>query len=274
VTRSPARVLSSYAAVVVLLLLAAAPLLAGRPALAATTRTISLTTNGPKPADLTAAVGDAIQFRNDDPTFVHSVGSEGNNWSFQCRPLAPGEICKVGTLKKPGTYLYKGINLDSFSGRVVVPGATTSAAPSPKASPKPASSPAAHPSPTAQQASPASSPATTGGNGTAGGPPIAGGFGSVGAPSPAPPAPGAPAPNVAPVLPGEQLPSAQPTGPVVVAEPGRLPEPSTARRYGLPAALAAVAAAGVASLLVRLLLAHPAARQARHARSGPAVTVD
>jgi len=78
------------------------------------------------------------------------------------------------------------------------------------------------------------------------------------------------------VLPGEVLPSPSPSpvAPAVLAAPGRLPEPSTARRYGLPAALAAVAAAGVASLLVRLLLAHPAARQARHARSGPAVTVD
>jgi hypothetical protein len=97
----------------------------------------------------------------------------------------------------------------------------------------------------------------------------------VGAPSAAP-QPGAPAPNVAPVLPGEELPSpaAQPSGPTIVAAPGRLPEASTARRYGLPAALAGVAAVGVGSLLVRLLLAHPAARQARHARSGPLATVD
>jgi hypothetical protein len=78
------------------------------------------------------------------------------------------------------------------------------------------------------------------------------------------------------VLPGEALPSAGPlpSGETVAVAPGRLAEPSTARRYGLPAALAAVAAAGVGSLLVRLLLAHPAARHARRTGSGPAVTVD
>ena len=75
---------------------------------------------------------------------------------------------------------------------------------------------------------------------------------------------------------GETLPSAgatTPAGPFVVAAPGRLPSSATARRYGLPAALAAVAAAGVVSLLVRLLLAHPAARRAR-GRGDLTVTVD
>ena len=68
--------------------------------------------------------------------------------------------------------------------------------------------------------------------------------------------------------------SPQPTGNTVAIGHGRLPEPPTGRRYGLPAALAAVAAAGVASLLVRLLLAHPAAQHAKHARGNLTVTVD
>jgi hypothetical protein len=67
----------------------------------------------------------------------------------------------------------------------------------------------------------------------------------------------------------------EPSGPAVAIGTGRLPEPPTGRRYGLPAALAAIAAAGVASLLVRLLLAHPAARRAKHARGRDIpVTID
>jgi hypothetical protein len=42
--------------------------------------------------------------------------------------------------------------------------------------------------------------------------------------------------------------------------PGPLPGADTSRSLGLPAALAALAALGVASLLVRVLLAEPAAR--------------
>ena len=61
----------------------------------------------------------------------------------------------------------------------------------------------------------------------------------------------------------------QAAGPLAV--PGRLGAPAGYRGYGLPAALAAVLAAGVASLLVRLLLAEPAARRrARSALTGPA----
>jgi hypothetical protein len=96
-------------------------------------------------------------------------------------------------------------------------------------------------------------------------------------PPPSPPTGSGPAPNVAPTLAGEDVPTAEPTGDVVAVGHGRLPEPPTGRKYGLPAALAAVAAAGVASLLVRLLLAHPAARRAKHAagRGGDvAVTID
>ncbi|MCA1720481.1 MAG: hypothetical protein LC779_05015 [Actinobacteria bacterium] len=154
---------------------------------------------------------------------------------------------------------------------MLLPAATASGAPSPPGStapgpsPAPAQSPAASPAPAG--ASPASSP--TGGTGAVGPPLISGELPS------AEPSPGGPAPDVAPVLPGtEGEQSPEPTasaGPAVAVSPGRLAEPSTARRYGLPAALAAVAAAGVASLLVRLLLAHPAARGRR--RTGPAVPV-
>lgn len=273
-SRTQLRTASAYAVVAVLLLLAVVPLLVARPAQAAVTRTIELTANGPKPASVTAAVGDTVVFKNTDATFVHQVGPASTNWDFSCPPLAPGATCSAGKLPKPGDYLYKGVNLDSFSGKVTVPGAVAPApspARSPATSPKPSPAGQASPAP----ASPAPAPSSTGGTGVVGAPPITGGFGSGGFPSAAP-SPGAPAPNVAPVLPGEELPSAGPvpSGETVGVSAGRLREPSTARRYGLPAALAAVAAAGVGSLLVRLLLAHPAARQARRTGSGPAVTVD
>ena len=79
--------------------------------------------------------------------------------------------------------------------------------------------------------------------------------------------PGGPAPAVAPVLPddpalllGQGSPvSYSADGTPVVR--GALPGSQTVRRYGLPIALAVVALAGVGSLLVRVLLAEPAARR-------------
>ena len=54
----------------------------------------------------------------------------------------------------------------------------------------------------------------------------------------------------------------RPTATTVAASRGVLPSIDSARRYGLPAVLALVLAAGVASLLVRLLLHEPAGRRA------------
>ena len=258
---------SRYALVAALMALALVPFLGVSPAYAAKTITISLTAAGPKPASVTAAIGDTIQFRNDDPTFVHEVGAASNNWpnpNFDSGPLPPGVSYNAGKLTKAGTYLYEGKNLDSFSGKVIVPAATTS---------PPAKSPSAKPAPSRSAApaqSPAPSPSPTGGSGNIGPPPLAGGI----IPPPPGSAPGGgPAPNVAPTLAGEEVPTAEPSGPTVAVGHGRLPEPPTGRKYGLPAALAAVGAAGMASLLVRLLLAHPAARHAKHARGRGDLTV-
>lgn len=259
-TLSPLRAL----AVALLLAVGSVPVTSVAPAHAAE-RVIQITADGPVPALATVKAGDTIVFRNADPTFIHQVASASDNWDFQSRPLAPGERFEAGTVTKPGEYLYKGVNLDDFTGKVVVPAPSPAPSRAPTSpAPSPATSPAAQPG----DPSPAAEPSPTGGSGAAGGPLFGGGLPS------APPTPGAPAPNVAPVLPGaEEAPSPGPTGPVVAVQAGRLPEPATARRYGLPAALAAVAAAGVGSLLVRLLLAHPAARR-RPVGSGPAVTVD
>ncbi|MDX6198820.1 MAG: hypothetical protein QOJ79_1971 [Actinomycetota bacterium] len=259
---------SPYALLGVLLALALTPLLGVSPAYAARTITISLTADGPKPASVTAAIGDTIHFRNDDATFVHDVGAASNNWptpNFDSGPMPPGATYNAGKLTKAGTYLYEGKNLDSFSGKVVVPSAAT---------PAPATSPTAKPRPStsaAPQRSAAASPSPTGGTGDLGPPPLAGGV----IPPPSPPAGTGPAPNVAPTLAGEEVPTAEPSGdPAVAVGHGRLPEPPTGRKYGLPAALAAVAVAGVVSLLMRLLLAHPAARGAKQPRGNLTVTID
>jgi plastocyanin len=258
-----------YALLGVLLAVVLVPLLGVSPAYAAKTITISLTADGPKPASVTAAIGDTIVFKNDDATFVHDVGAASGNWpkgQFDSGPLPPGGTYDAGKLTKAGTYTYEGKNLDSFTGRVVIPATTASPKASPTATPTTAKSPTPQRSATA-------SPSPTGGDGNVGPPPLAGGV--ITPPSP-PAGAGGPGPNVAPTLAGEEVPSAQPSGDAVAIGHGRLPEPPTGRKYGLPAALAAVAAAGVASLLVRLLLAHPAARRAKHtrARGDLPVTVD
>jgi plastocyanin len=270
--RRAAQVFSPYALLGVLMTLVLVPLLGVSPAYAAKTITISLTADGPKPANVTAAIGDTIQFKNDDSTFVHDVGNKSTNWptangSFDSGPLPPGATYPVGKLTKAGTYLYEGKNLDSFSGQVVVPSAT-----GPVPTKSPTAKPAASRTPAPQQSTTAS-PSPTGGTGNIGPPPLAGGI----IPPPSPLGGGSvPAPNVAPTLAGEELPTVEPSGPVVAIGHGRLPEPPTGRKYGLPAALAAVGAVGVASLLVRLLLAHPAARRAKHAagRGDIPVTID
>ena len=59
---------------------------------------------------------------------------------------------------------------------------------------------------------------------------------------------------------------AQPAG--STPSPGGFDEPATRRDHGLPTALAAVLVAGVVSLLVRVLLAEPAARRRTPAAGG------
>lgn len=266
-----------YAALGVLLTLVLTPLLLATPAYAGRTITISITAGGPKPASAVAAVGDTVRFVNEDATFVHQVKSKSSNWTFDSGPLAPGQSFTAPTLAKPGEYVYQGANLDTFTGKVVVPaGPTVTPTPTRSATPAPSRSAAPRPSPSAATPSPSpSSVAGPGGSGSAPAP-FAGGFGPVGIPGGPSPGSGALAPNVAPTLGAGAAPSANPSGEGVAVGSGRLPEPPTGRRYGLPAVLAATAALGVGSLLVRLLLAHPAARRPKHAagRRDPTATVD
>ncbi|MCW2608040.1 MAG: Copper binding protein plastocyanin/azurin family, partial [Frankiales bacterium] len=104
------------------------------PAAAAAVRDVKLTQDGPVPAKLTVAAGDSVRFVNVD-TFVHRVGSKSTNWAFGPRTLVPGESFTVEpALTKAGTYDYVGSGLDSFTGSVVVPAASS---PAPKASASP-----------------------------------------------------------------------------------------------------------------------------------------
>jgi plastocyanin len=268
------RALPYAGAAALLLALVVAPLLAATPGYAARTVTISLTATGPKPATAIAGVGDTVTFTNDDATFVHEVANKSPNWTFDSRPLAPGQSFTTGPLSKPGDYDYQGVNLDSFTGRVSVPAAATSVPPSaPAPSPAPSSGSSATPKPATSGGAAGGSPSPSSSPAPAGlvPPPYAGGFGALGASGSPAPGSSAPPPAVAPVLPGAESAGPAPGGAGLAVGRGRLPEPATGRRYGLPAALAAIGALGVASLLGRLLLAHPAARRAAARTAGTAL---
>lgn len=237
-------------------------------------KVITITAKGVSPKALEVAAGDTITFVNEDTSFGYRAQATSDNWDLDSGPvgLLPGRrYTHPDPITEAGTYTYRVAEGAPYEGSVLLRGANSVKPPSGKPSgtaPKPPSSSA-----------PAPSPSPTG---TA---QPADGFGTLGAPSS--PAPGgiAPPPAIAlPELPGASagpLPEAAPdpevgeAGPLAV--PGRLSAPGGYRGYGLPAALAVVLAAGVASLLVRLLLAEPAGR--RRARSGmgapaPVATVD
>ena len=263
-----------------------------RPAAASTATVIHVTAGG-TPNDVRATVGTTVTFRNDDATFPHAFQSSSGPWSFSTGTINPGQEYVVpAPLGAAGTYGYVGSGLDGarpgFGGTVTVnenapapvpaPTATTPTAPNAAASSAPRPSSAApKPSPSAAgavpapSASPTAGPARAGGTGVGVPAPLPGFLGGSLGVTPAPVA-GGPAPNVAPPVltgaPGGPAPAAEAPGaggPAVRG--GRLPEPATHREYGLPSVLALLAALGIASLLVRLLLAEAA-------RSRPTASVD
>lgn len=217
-------------------------------------RVVRITADGPDPVTLAGVrVGDVITFRNADPTFPHGVGSTSDNWSFS-QTLNPGQEFTTARLPKAGTYTYDEgpAILDDYEGSVVV-GSTATARPKPKpssASPRPSSTGSSDPTP---------APSSTS-TGSAGTPPLVGG----GVPTQTA-SPTGPPPVSAP----EPTESEDPDGTLALPG-GTLPEPPTPREYGLPIAIATVGTAGVASLLVRFLLAHPAGRR----QDRPLVTLD
>ena len=200
-------------AVVLLAVVLLAVLVPVGPAQAAT-REVRLTQDGPRPVALVAEPGDTVRFVNAD-TFVHRVTSRGAGWDFDSGVLLPGAAYRVPRpLAVPGTYAYRGTELDRIVGTVLVAaaGATPVAV---------------------------------------GVPPSAG--------SAAPEAPLAPAAVPPPTAAGPVGANGQVSAPTGGTVPGPLPGQATDRAYGLPVALALLAAGGVLSLLLRLLLAEPAA---------------
>lgn len=237
---------------------------------------VTITAEGVTPKVLTVAKGDTITFVNEDASFGYRAVATSENWDLDSGPvgLLPGRsYTHPDPIEAAGTYTYRVAEGEAYEGSVVLP------APSPKPSPSKAGT-SPKPSPAPKPASPSPSPV---GGGTAS-PPVTGGFGTLGEPSPAPGGVAPPPAIALPELPGEtagpQPETAGEPDPVATtaaAVPGRLGSPPTARGYGLPAVLAAVLAAGVASLLVRLLLAEPAARRRAHGAmqpAGPVATVD
>jgi plastocyanin len=272
--RRPATLLVALAALLGSLLLAA-------PAQAAE-QVVTITAEGVTPKVLRIAAGDTITFVNEDSSLGYRAKATSDNWDLDSGPvgLLPGSsYTHPEPITQAGTYTYRVADGEPHAGSVVLPAANGATPAPPPAGSSPAPSPGSSSSPAAASPSPDASP--EGGTGTAEAP-VSGGFGAIDT-DPPPAVEGlAPPPAIAlPDLPDEQAvgplpetapelePEARPS--VAAALPGRLSSPPTARGYGLPAALAAVLAAGVASLLVRLLLAEPAARRrARPSVVGPA----
>ena len=253
-------------------------------------RVITITAEGLVPGQLTIAAGDTVVLVNEDVPLRYRARSTSTNWSFDSGlvPLGQGERFSLPEITRTGTYDFTVLDGQApFNGAVVRPAPRTSSpAPAPvpagsapqptssappKAGASPGPSPAGSPAPAA-----AGSPAPAGGTGAAALPPLVGGFGATGS-VPVPSLGGVALPpalaDPLPALPGASAaPSPQTAGvpPAVapaesLAVAGDLPGAFSARGFGLPAVLALVLATGVASLLVRLLLAEPVAR-----RRGPA----
>ncbi|HWH28173.1 MAG TPA: hypothetical protein VNU26_04285 [Mycobacteriales bacterium] len=229
---------------------------------AAAARTVDVVLSASAPAAVSLAPGDSVRFVNGEtgplapPHRVTATQRGGStSWQYESDLLAGGQSTEPVVFRSAGTYLFidrrggPGPLGTEQLGRIVVSAPRTSTDPAPQPAPAaPAPAPPAQPAP---------------------------------APAPAPETARTPAPSTAVAAPAPldvPLPAPTDDGPAfpqhesgavddaadgpppVQALRGPLPGALTSRGFGLPASLAAVAALGVASLLVRVLLAEPAAR--------------
>jgi plastocyanin len=211
---------------------------------------VTLATNGPQPTNVTIVAGDTVTFKAGDGNTFH-LRSTSTNWSVSAVVTSAKSLTRAFTAA--GTYRYSS-TFDTLlgesppaNGSVVVP--TSSPSPSASASPtaKPSSAVTSRPS--------ASASAVPTQSGVAVPPPITGGV----VPTADPTTPSGPTPQFAP-QPGQTAsPTAAPAANVQYADPSGLVQGSR-HGYGLPTLLAVVGIVGVATLLVRLLLAQPEAR--------------
>jgi plastocyanin len=276
----PVRGLLRCAALALLALLAV--LSTAAPATAA--RIVDVVLTEAEPAVVTLQAGDSVRFVNGEegplaPQHrVTSTTRDGSTeWSYDSGDIAPGATTEPVVFPAAGTYVFvdrRGgpgpLGADRL-GRIEVaaaPPPPSSAPPAQDAASAPPSDGAAPPAQPAEPAQPAPPPPA------AAAPPAPSGDGSAGFPGLIGTAdPGAlaqaPAEGLVPPAIAEAFPEttttapSAPTAPQVQALEGPLPGEGTNRALGLPAALAALAALGVGSLLVRVLLAEPAAQPGR-----------
>jgi plastocyanin len=246
-------------------LLAAAVGLGLLPTAQAASVTITLSFQAPSPSNAAAATSDTIVFSNNDQV-AHAVKSKTGAWSFS-RSVPAGASYSVKLPTTAGTFTYSDTHNVPIFGATVDSGTVTSTAPKPPpptatpkpastATPKPTAKPSATPRATASAQPTASGSPTAGaptpGSGTALAPGLGTGILTTGTPSP-----GAPQPNIAPALPSTTAaPAVGATAAPAVRYADRPLTQDSTHRYGLPALLAVLALTGVASLLVRYLLAH------------------
>jgi plastocyanin len=296
VTPALRRTAQLLALVVAALLLGASATITSAAAQAAQV-TVTLTAEGPTPEFIEVPVGGTVVFTNGDDT-RHQVTAtqDGTAWEYDSGILEVGATsAPTEPFTEPGRYTFndaRGLLLPENIADEI--GVRPAASPSPSPSGEPASSgsPSGEPSPSG---SPSDAPAADGGSpapsdpASPGAPPPAGGTGATtplsldggfaGTGTAPVPIPGDPlAPAIAPPLPGiDEGPAPLPyiaapletSAPSVAALPtGSLPGADTGRDRGLPAVLAALLVVGIASMLVRVLLAEPAARRTGEASRG------
>lgn len=272
---APRRLSAALCALVLALAAGFAALLLASPASAAD-RVVTISGDGLSPAALQIQPKDTVTFKV--PTRVlggYRLASTGGQWTFSGRAgdlLGADTFTVPQALSAPGTYTYTATGGgQTLQGSVVVPATAAAPGAPPPGAPAPAAPKPGAPPPPA--------PPPAGGSGSTALPPLAGGFGTVQQPGPLPggglaQAPALAAPLVPPDLNGPLLapPPSVATALTPTAVAGTLPGQATLRGYGLPAAIAAVLAGGVLSLLVRLVGAGPARRPAGSGGDAAAVT--
>jgi plastocyanin len=234
----------------------------GAPATAAASSTLVVHWNGQSfsPSTEHIVAGQSVAWRNDSGLLTLRVKSSTGNWHYGPQSVAPGKTSPAHRFSAKGSYGYQDPRLGGASGSIVVaakPKPTTSPTtrptptqppthppthrPSsrPTGSPRPVQLPKHHPS-----AHPSASPI-----GQIGNPTVPGLGPGLSTPSPTP---GVPLPQVIGPVPATPGPVPAPSPSVTAATTATgLTQPVPVRKFGLPAAIAAVVLAGLVVAVAR-----------------------